>query len=203
LAGDLVPSTDFNDITTGPATNEGHSPGPGYAEITGLGSPKANLLVPDLVGLVHPFRMHQDSVVVDPSGALSVAPQGALHPAVLGSSLISPMDDGALGQPDGSAAVSVSPASATSGESSVANLSGAPATHSGHRSDGGTSWSTMTQNASFSDQSALPFMGSVAHPAVGDGSSADFNAASLKLEGIQWAGLNAALVTLSAESMPA
>ena len=40
-----LPSSDFNDITSGPANREGYSPGPGYDEITGLGTPKAKQLV--------------------------------------------------------------------------------------------------------------------------------------------------------------
>ena len=36
---------DFHDITTG---NNGYAAGPGYDLVTGLGSPKANLLLPDL-----------------------------------------------------------------------------------------------------------------------------------------------------------
>ena len=42
-----VSSNDFHDITSG--SNGGFQAGPGYDEVTGLGSPVANLLVPDLV----------------------------------------------------------------------------------------------------------------------------------------------------------
>ncbi len=41
--------SDFHDITTG--NNNGYSAGPGYDETTGLGSPVANQLIPDLIGL--------------------------------------------------------------------------------------------------------------------------------------------------------
>ena len=41
-----LPPTDFHSITTG--NNGGYNAGPGYNEVTGLGSPVANLLVPDL-----------------------------------------------------------------------------------------------------------------------------------------------------------
>ncbi len=41
-----LPSSDFHDITSG--SNGGYSAGPGYDEVTGLGAPVANLLVPDL-----------------------------------------------------------------------------------------------------------------------------------------------------------
>ena len=43
----FAPSADFNDITVG--SNGGFNAGPGYDEVTGLGTPKANLLIPDLV----------------------------------------------------------------------------------------------------------------------------------------------------------
>ena len=41
-----ISPTDFNDITSG--SNGVFSAGPGYDEVTGLGSPIANLLIPDL-----------------------------------------------------------------------------------------------------------------------------------------------------------
>jgi subtilase family serine protease len=40
---------DFNDITSG--SNGQFTAGPGYDEVTGIGTPVANLLIPDLVGL--------------------------------------------------------------------------------------------------------------------------------------------------------
>jgi hypothetical protein len=50
-----LPPTDFHDITTG--GNGGYSAGPGYDEVTGLGSPIANLLVPDLAGYGMPYQL--------------------------------------------------------------------------------------------------------------------------------------------------
>ncbi len=41
-----LPSADFHDITSG--SNGDFSAGPGYDEVTGLGTPQANLLVPAL-----------------------------------------------------------------------------------------------------------------------------------------------------------
>ena len=41
-----LPASDFNDITSG---NNGDAAGPGYDLVTGIGTPIANLLVPDLV----------------------------------------------------------------------------------------------------------------------------------------------------------
>ncbi len=42
-----ISSGDFHDVTTG--GNGGYGAGPGYDMVTGLGTPRANLLVPDLV----------------------------------------------------------------------------------------------------------------------------------------------------------
>jgi len=47
-----LPSNDFNDIlygNNGSGSTAGFNAGPGYDEVTGLGTPKANLLVPDLL----------------------------------------------------------------------------------------------------------------------------------------------------------
>ncbi|HVX84024.1 MAG TPA: proprotein convertase P-domain-containing protein [Phycisphaerae bacterium] len=44
-----LPATDFHDITSG--SNGAFSAGPGYDLVTGRGSPIANLLIPDLVGV--------------------------------------------------------------------------------------------------------------------------------------------------------
>jgi hypothetical protein len=43
-----APSIDFNDITSG--SNKGFSAGPGYDMVTGLGSPKADLVAYSLIG---------------------------------------------------------------------------------------------------------------------------------------------------------
>ncbi len=43
-----LPSSDFNDVTTG--SNGTYSAAPGYDLVTGLGTPKANLVVPALAG---------------------------------------------------------------------------------------------------------------------------------------------------------
>ena len=64
-----LPAGDFNDITSG---YNGLSAGPGYDEVTGLGSPIANLLVPDLINLASvPFSLSQSSVSV---GTASILP---------------------------------------------------------------------------------------------------------------------------------
>jgi hypothetical protein len=57
-----VSANDFHDITSG---NNGYAAGPGYDYVTGRGSPKANLLIPDLVGTSQP--------VVVPSAPTGVA----------------------------------------------------------------------------------------------------------------------------------
>ena len=55
-----LPASDFHDVTTG---NNGFSAGPGYDLVTGIGTPVANLLVPDLAGV---------SVAPGPSVTLSI-----------------------------------------------------------------------------------------------------------------------------------
>jgi hypothetical protein len=57
-----LPSTDFHDITTG---NNGYAAGPGYDLATGLGTPVANKLVPDLAayGVTSPATISLGSVV--------------------------------------------------------------------------------------------------------------------------------------------
>ena len=42
-----LPDSDFHDILYG--SNGGFNAGPGYDEVTGLGSPNGSLLIPDLV----------------------------------------------------------------------------------------------------------------------------------------------------------
>jgi hypothetical protein len=42
-----MPPSDFNSITSG--TNGGFTAAAGYNMVTGLGTPRANLLVPDLI----------------------------------------------------------------------------------------------------------------------------------------------------------
>lgn len=47
-----LPASDFHDVTSG--SNGTFSAGPGYDEVTGLGTPVGNLLVPDLAGISAP-----------------------------------------------------------------------------------------------------------------------------------------------------
>jgi hypothetical protein len=69
---DHLPATDFHDITSG---YNGYSAGPGYDLVTGLGTPVANLLVPDLAGwpaeLVYtaPDNTPNHNIVVKQGGA--------------------------------------------------------------------------------------------------------------------------------------
>jgi subtilase family serine protease len=46
-----LPGSDFHDITTG--NNGGYSAGPGYDLVTGLGTPRANLIAPALAGITN------------------------------------------------------------------------------------------------------------------------------------------------------
>ncbi len=61
-----LPSTDFHDITSG--SNGGYNAGPGYDEVTGLGTPVANLLVPDLASYGMPDQL---VVTAQPPGSIS------------------------------------------------------------------------------------------------------------------------------------
>ena len=61
-----LPSTDFHDITSG--GNGGYNAAPGYDEATGLGTPIANLLVPDLASYGLPDRLN---VAAQPPSSLA------------------------------------------------------------------------------------------------------------------------------------
>lgn len=50
-----LPSSDFHDITTG--GNQSFSAGVGYDQVTGLGTPKADLVVPDLIAWQVPNKL--------------------------------------------------------------------------------------------------------------------------------------------------
>jgi hypothetical protein len=54
-----LPSTDFHDVTTG-QNAYGQQAGPGYDLLTGLGTPVANRLVPDLAGLTLNYTTPQN-----------------------------------------------------------------------------------------------------------------------------------------------
>jgi autotransporter-associated beta strand protein len=62
-----LPASDFYDITSG---YNGYTAGPGYDEVTGRGSPIANILIPDLVSYV-PLSVSQSSVSVTPTSIQS------------------------------------------------------------------------------------------------------------------------------------
>jgi len=70
-----LPASDFYDITTG---YNGFSAGPGYDEVTGRGSPIANLLIPDLVSAV-PLSLSESSV----SAGASSVPAGGTATVIL------------------------------------------------------------------------------------------------------------------------
>jgi subtilase family serine protease len=78
--------SDFHDITSG--SNGAYSAGPGYDEVTGLGSPVANQLIPDLIGLQvhdtlsgategHPLTNVAVATFVDPTGSQPVGSYAA------------------------------------------------------------------------------------------------------------------------------
>ena len=96
-----LPSSDFNDITSG--STPFHSAGPGYDLVTGLGSPKANLLIPALVAAN--------------GGSSVVTATTTAHPAV--SILASPHDVTIVAAPS-PASGSGSGSTSTTGSSSSA-----------------------------------------------------------------------------------
>ncbi len=70
-----LPSSDFNDITSG--SNGGFSAQPGYDEVTGLGTPKANLLVPALAAYGTTTGTSQLAVTAQPPSSVTAgAPFG-------------------------------------------------------------------------------------------------------------------------------
>ena len=65
-----LPASDFHDITTG---DNGYAAGVGYDLVTGRGSPIANLLIPDLVGITSPPTISSISNQLVAPGASSGA----------------------------------------------------------------------------------------------------------------------------------
>lgn len=111
-----LPSSDFHDITSG--SNGTYSAGPGYDEVTGLGSPVANLLVPDLAfygmadhlvitaqpgssvtagqsfGLTVAVEMPDGTIDTGASGTLTLSMVGQPGGASLGGTLSATIDQG-------------------------------------------------------------------------------------------------------------
>jgi subtilase family serine protease len=74
-----LPTSDFHDITVGSnysqTTGQGFAAGPGYDEVSGIGTPIANLLVPDLVGPLVAFTSTPNIDIANAS-SISVAGTG-------------------------------------------------------------------------------------------------------------------------------
>ena len=84
-----LPAADFHDIVHG---NNGDPAGPGYDLTTGLGTPVANLLVPDLAGYQMPGQMTiktepPASVVVGSTFGLTVQVEDGLGNPVSGGTV--------------------------------------------------------------------------------------------------------------------
>jgi hypothetical protein len=194
-----APSGDFNDITTGPANREGYSPGPGYDEITGRGSPKANLLVPFLVNYsplfippLPPYPIHYGEI----STGSIINGQISQNMAVPGNSLASQLDAGTSSELAGSAVLSLAPATVVSSQSAVGSSNSASLTSP---ENGSNAWSSTNgaQSASLGERSSLPLNCALVGRAD-DGSSADSNTDLNNGEVLQWAGLSAAVEILNA-----
>jgi subtilase family serine protease len=76
-----LPAADFHDITTG---NNGYPAGPGYDLVTGRGTPRANLVIKDLVGVSPLVR----TASVNGAVATPVLPTGAPVRQVAGVELL-------------------------------------------------------------------------------------------------------------------
>ena len=72
-----IPSADFHDVTTG--GNSGFNAGPGYDLVTGLGTPRANLLVPDLASYGLAAKL---AVIAEPPSNVRAGASFALSVAV-------------------------------------------------------------------------------------------------------------------------
>jgi hypothetical protein len=90
-----LPSSDFHDITLG---NNGYAAGPGYDLVTGLGTPRADLLVPDLVG--PPVKPLLGDFVFNDLNGNGIQDTG--EPGIAGVTvvLMSPGNDGIIGTGD-------------------------------------------------------------------------------------------------------
>ena len=151
--------------------NEGNLPQKGSDETAGLGSPRANLLVPDLVALDAPPLPPFHTVFVDLAELYGYQDLGTLD-----GSLTSPSFPGVLAQPMGAAMSSVSSAFGSVAPTE-GNLGGTTMVYAGNESDGSTCWSTNATQSSGSPDSITSTLG---------------------VEHIQWAGINAALEILNA-----
>jgi len=72
-----LPSSDVNDVTSG--SNGGFKAGAGYDEVTGLGTPKANLLAPDLASYGTAFKL---IVTAQPPGNVAAGSSFGLRVSV-------------------------------------------------------------------------------------------------------------------------
>jgi Subtilase family len=196
-----LPSSDFNDITSGPANREGFSPGPGYDEITGLGTPKAKQLVADLVSpppSLPPWIWQIVQILQSFGGDFNDFRLTPQDQSLLRGSLASSDVYGGLGQFPGLNLGSLLPGAMILSTRTAANPISAPVPTQANGSDDSTFGSTgaiesalaSALRAQKSSQAALLFV-------PGDETLTDSDAASLS-DGIQWAGLTAALELLSA-----
>src|SRR5580704_5728400 len=196
-----LPASDFNDITSGPANREGYSPGSGYDEITGLGTPKADRLVPDLVNqpfILPPWILHYLQLLDSFGGDfndfnLTPQAQGLLQASLATSAL-----DGSLSQLAGLNLGSLLSAGTISSTPTAANLINAQTPTPANGSEGWAFRSTRaTGSVSVSGLRVQQGSSSLAPLTPGDGSFTNADTASLG-SGIQWADLEAALQMLDA-----
>jgi hypothetical protein len=140
-----LPYTDFNDILSGPSNQDGFAPEPGYDEVTGRGSPIADLLVPDFVALNAPRALPPFPL---PTVFVYLA---ELSGQDLSGGLTSPAFTGVVPEPTGPATKSVSVV--LNSLASEGNLGAVTTVSAGDRSDRSTFRSTDERQSSSSANS--------------------------------------------------
>ncbi|MHB1557452.1 MAG: hypothetical protein ACYC61_08230 [Isosphaeraceae bacterium] len=134
-----LPSADFHDITTG--SNGTYSAGPGYDQVTGLGSPVANRLIPDLA-----FYGMADHLVVTAQPPASATAGSGFGLTVQVESPDGSLVTGASGTI--TVALGNDPGGASLGGTLTATMSGGVATFSGLSIDQAGTGYTLTVSGS-------------------------------------------------------
>ncbi len=184
-----LPAGDFNDIISGPANREGDSPEPGYDEITGRGTPRANLLVPGLVSYIPPINIPPFPVKpVAVSTSSGSTPQVVQATTVVGGNVQSPLNDAASNDLAGFSTLTVSPDATTANAPTIL----------GGTAVGSMSHPTVTTPVSpvGGGSSVRTSLESPRQLVVGKLSS-ELKTATTNGERTQWAGLSAAAAMLN------
>lgn len=153
-----LPSADFHDITTG--GNGTYSAGPGYDQVTGLGSPVANRLIPDLA-----FYGMADHLVVT-----AQPPASATAGSRFGLTVQVESPDGSLVTGSSgtiTVALGKSPTGASLGGTLTATINGGVATFSGLTIDqAGTGYTLTLSGSGLTSAASAAFAVTPAAPAA-------------------------------------